>query len=224
LASDMLDAAMVDPMSLLQLGAPAWIIPAGAISSTGPSLFCRLFANARPRDVRTIWAGVGAGSGVALARVLWAMAYHRDLRVIPLTTDEADLPSDAEAVVVVGDRVVASPPLGFDHQTDLAAMWHRRTGLPFVFSVWVATDLNRAKAIGDLLAETAPIDRDKAGEIAERFAPSYGWPTDLALREITSSLDYELTDPQIDSIAEFADLAQAHGIIGSEYNAPISVM
>lgn len=223
LASGMVDAAMLGPMDVLQFGGPMWILPAGAISSTGPALFARLFAQVRPQRVRTIWADTGATTVVGLAKVLWSMAYQQSLRLIPLSDDGA-VPDDAEAMIGVGDRVVTAPPLGFDFQTDLAAMWHRRTGLPFVFALWAAANESRARDVNELLIAAGQDRGDQLEQIAESFGPTYGWPIDLAKRELTSGLGYEMTDTQLDSVYEFADLADSFGIVGSGRSAEISVV
>ena len=47
------------------------------------------------------------------------------------------LADGAEAVLLIGDKVVTDPAIGYDYQIDLGAMWYEMTGLPFVFAAWV---------------------------------------------------------------------------------------
>ena len=71
-----------------------------------------------------------------LVQVLWAGLYHRRLSVIPFDASRDRPPADAQAVLLIGDKVVTQPPMGFDWQFDPAAMWYEMAGLPFVFGVW----------------------------------------------------------------------------------------
>ena len=149
----------------------------------------------------------------ALVRILWAAAYGRSLRIVPFSPGRFAPPDDAEAAVVVGDRVVADPPLGYDYQIDLGAMWQRITGLPFVLAVWGATDLAHMGTLNKLLSESRRQGVARLAEIAEQHASAYGWPEDLARRELTENLQYELTSDQVEGLVEFFHMAETFGVI-----------
>jgi len=49
-----------------------------------------------------------------------------------------DIPGDADAVLVIGDAALTQPwGSCFQYRMDLGELWHRATGLPFVFALWV---------------------------------------------------------------------------------------
>ncbi|MHC4986807.1 MAG: MqnA/MqnD/SBP family protein, partial [Planctomycetota bacterium] len=194
LATGVVHAGLVSPVDLQRLGEHFTMLPVGCIASTGPTVLLRMFSRAPMDQIRTVWADEESRIAASLAQVLWAMRYKRPLHVIPATGGLDGIPSDAEAAVVVGDRVVISPPLGFDYQFDLVAMWHRMTGLPFVFAVWAASNGT------DLAALSASLDRARCrgqaglAEIAARYGFAHRWPLDLAHRELTKNLTYEMGD------------------------------
>lgn len=215
LAGDIAEVAMLGPVELQRFKRPLVILPAGCIASRGPTSLVRMFSHVRPDRVRVAWVASGDPSARGLAEVLWSVAYGRHLRVIPFAGPASQAPADAEAVLVAGDRVMADPPIGFDYQIDLGAMWHRHTGLPFVHAVWAGTELAHLELLNGLLADARKRGQAHAAEIAAHFGPAYGWPEDLAARELTEHLSYGLTAAEIDGLEEFFDLAQTVGIIDS---------
>lgn len=48
-----------------------------------------------------------------------------------------DTPTDGDAYLIIGDKVFDNEGK-FRYSYDLASEWHRATGLPFAFAVWVA--------------------------------------------------------------------------------------
>ncbi|MBE6174092.1 MAG: ABC transporter substrate-binding protein [Rikenellaceae bacterium] len=48
-----------------------------------------------------------------------------------------DTPTDGDAYLIIGDKVFDNEGK-FRYSYDLASEWHRTTGLPFAFAVWVA--------------------------------------------------------------------------------------
>ena len=214
LSNGTLDVAMLGPMELLQLGSPVWILPCGCISSTGPTLMTRLFGRVPARRIRTVWAESGSAS--AIVKLLWAMAFRTELRIVPFNPAEVTPPADADAVVMMGDRVVADPPFGYEYQTDLARMWHRHTGLPLVFAAWASVDEFAAKQARDVLLATQEMSSLARSQVAAKLAKAHGWPEDLARRELVQDLNYEWTPAAMDGLHEFADLARAFGICSAE--------
>ena len=213
LATGVVHAGLVSPVDLQRLGEHFTLLPVGCIASTGPTVLLRMFARAPMGQIRTVWADEESGIAASLAQVLWAMRYKRPLHVIPATGGLDRIPSDAESAVAVGDRVVISPPLGFDYQFDLVAMWHRMTGLPFVFAAWAAGNGTDLAALSVSLDQARVRGQTGLEEIAARYGFAHRWPLDLAQRELTTNLTYEMADEHLESIQEFCELAEAHGLI-----------
>jgi len=215
LARGEVEAALLPTIDLQRSDRPPTVIPAGCISSAGVTLTVRIFSQAPARDVRVLWADSDSHTSVVLARVLWADAFNQRLRIIPFDVDRASLPEDAQAVLLIGDKVVTDPPMGYDYQIDLGAMWYEMTALPFVFAVWAAGAQAEHQSLHALLHEACLRGRGQLDAIAREYAPSYGWPVDLARRYLTEHLQFEFTEAHRDGMEEFFDRARECGVLES---------
>ncbi len=214
LADDRADVALLSSIELQRIPAPLTVIPAGCVSSRGATFTVRVFSQVPADRIEVLWTDMDADSSVVLARLLWAENYDRALHVIPFEPDYHELPEDAEAVLLVGDKVVANPPpLGYERQFDLGAMWFEMTGLPFVFAVWTAgagADLDRAYR---LLSNARRSGMEHLERIAREYAPVHGWPDDLALRYLTRHLEFEFTEEHREGMEEFFERAEDFRLI-----------
>ena len=91
-----------------------------------------------------------------------------------------DHPYDrADAVLLIGDHALKRPAIpGFDHEYDLGELWHKLTGLPFVFALW---QVNYRKSLEKDLAVLYHILRESKAyglshlpELAEQHAERFG--------------------------------------------------
>jgi len=213
LVNNQADVAQLPCIELQRLGTPVQVVPAGGISSIGPTLTVRVFSNVPAEELELLWADASACSSVALARMLWAENYRRRLTVIPFEPIRQKPAEDAQGILLIGDKVVASPPLGYEWQFDLGAMWFELTGLPFVFTVWAArldTDCDR---IYQILLAARRLGQQRLERIAREYAPVHGWPDDLAIRHLTKSTRFEFDDAQREGMEEFFERAEDFGII-----------
>jgi predicted solute-binding protein len=212
LATGEAQAALIGPAELQQFGEAMTVIPAGCIAARGCCLACRVFSNAEARRINVVWADPDDRTAVALARILWAHSLSRPLHVVPYHPEWQPLPNDAEAVLVSGDRVVSDPPIGFDHQIDLGAMWYEMTGLPLVLSVWAAPARHQCCDLHGLLREARIAGQDRADRLARQYAPIHGWPTDLAVRCLGTRLEFEFNDEHQEGLEDFLHLAARTGV------------
>jgi len=215
LAGSEAEAALLSAIDLQRSGRPPRVIPAGCIASAGVTLTVRIFSQVPAKDISVLWADSDSHTSVVLARVLWAGSFNRQLHVIPFDAARASLPEDAEAVLLIGDKVVTDPPMGYDYQIDLGAMWYEMTGLPFVFAVWSAPAPADYQSLHELLSEARRKGQQQLEAIAQEYAPSYGWPVDLARRYLTEHLQFEFTDAHRDGMEEFFDRARECGVLRS---------
>jgi len=70
--------------------------------------------------------------------VIWRERFGRSPAISSLSS-AAD-PTQCEAVLLIGDKVVKNRPTGFEVEIDLGTEWKTLTGLPFVFAVWAAKE------------------------------------------------------------------------------------
>jgi chorismate dehydratase len=93
----------------------------------------------------------------------------------------------ADAVLTIGDLAIKrSMTPRFPHTYDLGEIWHRQTGLPFVFALWqVNYKKNIEQDLGklyDILMESKRYGMSRLGELAREHAADYGIPAETLLR------------------------------------------
>ncbi len=207
LASGELDVALLSTIDIPSFGENITVLPAGCIAATGPTLIARVFSQVRAENLRVLWADSNSHAAIALVQVLWAGLYHRRISVIPFDASRDRPPADAQAVLLIGDKVVTQPPMGFDWQFDPSAMWYEMAGLPFVFGIWCTMNSDKCESMYRTLLAARQQGQQHLEEIANQYAPAYGWPTDLAMRSLTRHLEFEFTDAHREGLIEFLDLA-----------------
>jgi len=93
----------------------------------------------------------------------------------------------ADAVLTIGDLAIkrALTPR-FPHTYDLGDIWHRQTGLPFVFALWqVNYKKNIERDLGklyDILMESKRYGMARLSELAGQHAADFGIPAETLLR------------------------------------------
>lgn len=93
----------------------------------------------------------------------------------------------ADAVLTIGDLAIqraASPR--FPHAYDLGEVWHRQTGLPFVFALWQVNyrksmDQDLAR-LSDILRESKEYGLSRFRELAEGHAEKFGISVETLVR------------------------------------------
>ncbi len=184
------------------------ILTAGGIGSDGPTLTVRIFSKVPVERIATLAVDADSHTSVALANIILA----ESLNLHPKFTD---LQTDAEARLLIGDKVVCDEPAGFAHQIDLGQAWKDLTGLPFVFAAWTA---HKGADLGDLpqsLESAKRLGLQNGEQSVDRHAIPRGWPAALARQYLTQNLIYDIGPRQLDAIQKFHNLAAKHGIIAS---------
>lgn len=208
----LVDAALVPAFELQRDEKSVTVLGAGCVSCSGTSFAARIYSYAPARGVRAVWADPEARTASALAQVIWAYDFNHTLEVLPLEAGPRRSIGNDEGILVIENEVVSRPPLGFDWQLDLCALWDHMTGLPFVSSVWAAS--NNADLVGlyQLLENARRSGQKNLRKIATQCAPEINWPEDLAIRFIEKHIDYEFGNAQRDGLEEFFHLCERLGL------------
>lgn len=93
----------------------------------------------------------------------------------------------ADAILTIGDLAIKrSLSPRFPHTYDLGEIWHRQTGLPFVFALWQVNyrksmehDLAR---LSDILRESKQYGLSRLKELADEHAAQFGISAETLLR------------------------------------------
>jgi len=196
------DACLLPVIDLCRCRTTPLVLPAGCIASAGQTFTVRVFSRVQPERIDRIWADTDSHTSVALAQVLWRGRYGRTLEVLPLPVPPKALPAEAQAVLLIGDKVVTAPP-AWPVQLDLGQLWQEMTALPFVFAVWAASKAADAPGLHQVLDQARRAGQDRLEEIAAHYGPLHGWPVELARRYLTVNLQFDFTSAHQAGMEEF---------------------
>lgn len=231
------DAALVPVIDVLRSRGRYHVISDACIGCDGETMTVRVFAQVPADRIRTLWVDSDSHTSVALARVLWRERYGHDLTLQPCDPRSASL-ADAEAVLLIGDKVMDPRRARFAYEVDLGDAWRQQTGLPFVFAVWAMRSVgppwptgkaDRTSSAGEAPAAPAPgVElsellggaRDhgvkKVADIAKTFAPRHGWPLAAAERYLTRCMQYRLDARSVEGVACFARSCAGADLVPAE--------
>jgi len=215
LLDDRADAALCPIVDYQTAPRDLVIVPGSAIGADGETLTVRLFARRPLDEVETVHVDPDSHTSVVLLRVLLAERTGRLPRVEPLPPDWGPRsPAVPEAVLLIGDKVVARAPSRerYPETLDLGRAWRQLTGLPFVFACWMAP---AGRDLGDLptrLAARRTANLDRLPDLVREALPP-GWTEPLARRYLGRLLRYDLGPTQLDAMDEFWRRADALGLL-----------
>ncbi len=205
---------------------PLTIVPVGGIGCDGPTLTVRLYSSIPLDQVEAVHADTDSHTSVALLRVLMLRLHGRRLKLVDLNTRGSVIQhqSNPASMLLIGDKVVTDSPAAvrYPYQLDLGEAWKQVTGLPFVFAVWMAREGVALDEAANRLDDCRRRNADRIDDIVAHYAPTHGWPLDLARHYLGDLLKFDIGPRQIDAIARFGDEAVAAGVLDKA--RPLEVM
>ena len=211
LARGTLDLALVPSVAALRPGFAA--VGDACVAARGPVRSVRLFFRRPPGTVRTLALDEGSRTSATLARLLLAERYGVTPATAPLplsrtTAADALAGTDADAVLLIGDRAMHAPPGRFFTVWDLGAEWLRWTGLPFVFAVWAGReDCPFAARLAPALSAARDAGVADLDAIARREAPALGLTAGDAAGYLRRNLHFTLGGAERAGLGLFGELA-----------------
>jgi len=183
------------------------------IASEGETLTVRVFSRVPPDQITRLHADGDSHTSVVLARLIWRQLYSKRIELERWSDgDGRGLPAEADAVLVIGDKVIRSAPRGYGFEVDLGAAWKHLTGLPFVFAAWYGV-----RPVDPALAVELEAARDAGVADAERLAREaaavHGWPEAIAVEYLTRIMRYTLTPPMRSAMQRFFELVDQHRLL-----------
>jgi chorismate dehydratase len=234
LAAGRLDVALVPVVEFFRTPSQR-IVSDACVACEGPVLSVKLHFRVPPKDVRRVALDEGSRTSAALTKIL--LAEMCDVHPVwePLPIGCGPDASDADAVLLIGDRAIAdccheqaleadstSANSGRDPQSangvpfaevwDLGERWWSWTGLPFVFAMWVARGDARIEDVAAALAAARDRGLEQLDEIAEREAPPLGIPSDVAKSYFRDNLHFALGRHELNGLRRFYELCVAHNL------------
>ncbi len=214
LADGTLDVALIPSVEYLRGVERGYeILPGFAIAARGPVRSVKLFSRVPWTGIRRLALDAGSRTSQALARI-WLDARHgvRPPIVEELPLGVSVLESTADAVLVIGDRAMKVPHDPFHDVADLAEAWVALTGLPFVFALWVARGGLDLGELPEALERSRTEGLAHAAELARTHGPRLGLDFTTCYDYLTKILSYDLGEPEIAGLEQFAGMAARLGL------------
>lgn len=178
------------------------------VATRGPVLSVKLYGRKPFSEIETLALDEGSRTSVLLTRVLLAQRYNLfpELQNLPLGhTVES---SDADAVLVIGDRAIHPPEEKFVEIWDLGEEWTNWCNLPFVFAVWAASEEKELSAVARALETARNHGLNRFAEIAQREAAVLGIDEKVAYDYLNQNLYFHLGEEEQQGLELFSKLAE----------------
>jgi chorismate dehydratase len=222
LAAGRLDVALIPTVEFFR--APGYrVVSDACVACRGPVLSVKLHFRVPPNEVRRVALDEGSRTSSALTQLLLAELHGVRPQLEPLPIGCGLEASDADAVLLIGDRAIAGgePPRGYPAEIketedaffevwDLGEVWCRWTGLPFVFAMWIARPDVQAVEVAPVLNAARDDGLRQLARIAAREANLLGIPRELAVRYLHENLHFKLGRKERDGLRKFYQLCVKH--------------
>ena len=215
LAAGRLDVALIP--SIEAFADPDYeVVSDACVAARGPVLSVKLYSRVEPGAIRTLSLDEGSRTSAALVQIILAERYGVRPAVRPLPMGSSASESDADAVLVIGDRAMHPLDEEFAEVWDLGEIWSKWTGLPFVFAMWVTRQGVSLAGVEESLNAARDLGVARITEIAERESKSLGISDDTARDYLTRNLHFRLTSAERSGLRLFHQLAMQHGLAPAE--------
>jgi chorismate dehydratase len=209
LAQGHLDVATIPSIEYFRLPG-ARIVSDACVACRGPVKSVMLYGRKPVDRIRTLALDDGSRTSAAMSRILLQERFgvEPQLRTLPIGASASD--TDADAVMLIGDRGMLAPPGTFEFVWDLGEEWTRWTGLPFVFSMWIARPNVDLAGLDKILAAARDDGEKHLEEIARAEAPALGIAERECLTYLRDHLVFRLGPQERRGLETFGRLAAEH--------------
>lgn len=214
LAAGRLDVALIP--SIEYFNDPTYTVVSNAcIACRGPVLSVKLFSRGPIESIGTLALDEGSRTSVALTRILLNERYglRPQLEALPVGATLDD--TDADSVLLIGDRAMHSPAGRFEVVWDLGDEWCRWSELPFVFAMWVARSGTELHGLDVALGEARDAGLAHLSEIAEHEAAPLGLTRPQCLSYLRDNLYFFLGPREQRGLELFYKKAAQLGLVPS---------
>jgi chorismate dehydratase len=164
------------------------------------------------KDVRSVALDTSSRTSAALVRVIFREFVRREPEWMERAPDVASMLDAADAALIIGD-----PGMTFSRRGvvvyDLAELWRERTGLGFVFAMWMAREGAQERVRRVDFAGARDEGLEHVREIAAAYSPSVGLPPEEIEKYLLENISFELNEEMRAGLGLFYKLAAKHGVI-----------
>lgn len=207
-----LDVALLPFFAVLRAGGGR-LVDDVAIACRGDVYSVFVAAKGPFKDCREIYLDPSSRSSAALLRTLLAEFYPGGPRIV----EAAEIPENAAHLLIGNPAIEFRKQMGAGWRYhDLGGLWHRHTGLPFVFAVWAVKE-PVDPLVGRLFRDLKTVGLERRPEIAAREADP-----EFAFRYLKEFIRYDIGVDEKRAMALFEELARRHGVLSGDTPAAIT--
>lgn len=212
LAAGDLDVALIPSVEYFR-GQKYRIVSDAVIACTGPVWSVRLVSRVPIQKIRRLALDEGSRTSAALVRVLlWEICGLKPETVM-LPIEQSPDAADADGVLIIGDRAMHPEHGVYEEIWDLGQRWTQHTGLPFVFAMWVASELAEVDHLVPIFESCRDSGLAAVESIAETHAAANGLTNHDLLRYFTENLHFRLGSRERQGLERFRRSCGALGLI-----------
>lgn len=215
MAAGELDIALLPVIELARIPGLE-IVPGLGIVTRGTSRSVLLVSRVPVEEVRRVALDPESRTTNALVQVLFDEGLGAHPEFVPGDPRLEQALEECDAAVRIGDKALFEPSGEDRFEYDLAQIWSRQTGLPFVFAVWAA----RPGVVDRGIYRTLHDSRRRGGRALDAIAADYRWRgeprTERALAYLQRHIHFRLGRPEVDAMKRFFRSAARLGLIESE--------
>ena len=197
------------------------IIPDLSISSCGPVQSVLLFSSLpiEELDGRIVLLSSESATSVNLLKILLKQRYGCNCRFRVTAHSTLSALHEAPALLLIGDAALRAAQVpGKAHVYDLGEIWHRWTGKPFVFGLWLTSREALALHGEELRRLALQLHRAKTHAVANlerivELSAECAWMGRESLLDYWKVLSYDLSEWHIEGLKRFFRLASEAGLI-----------
>jgi chorismate dehydratase len=212
LAAGDLDVAMIPSVEYFR-GPEYRVVSDACIACQDRVLSVKLYGRVPPEEIRTLALDEGSRTSAALTRILLGEQFgvRPEIRPLPIGIDISE--AEADAVLLIGDRGMATVNGKFDFIWDLGERWTKWTGLPFVFALWIARPGVEFSGLSDALAAARDEGLRRLDEIARHESPKLAISEADCLTYLRDHLHFHFGDCERAGLQRFRELAEKYRFV-----------
>lgn len=220
LANRKLDVALIPSIEYFRRN-DYEILSNACVAARGEVMSVKLFCRTHPGSIQTVALDEGSRTSATLTRIILAEKYGVFPRVEPLSLSSSTQHSEADAVLLIGDRAMHDPDEAFVEVMDLGKVWNDWTGLPFVFAMWVALKDADTTGLAEVLEQTRDAGEANIHQIARTEAPGLNLSVSVAENYLKHNLHYTMTSAERAGLKLFHQLALEHRLV-NHHDRPVT--
>lgn len=166
------------------------------------------------KDVRTVALDTSSRTSATLVRIIFREFLSSEPEWKPSAPDLGAMLREADAALMIGDPAMTFP-LENLRVYDLASLWREKTGLGFVFAMWMLRESAAERVRGVDFAGARDEGLARIEEIVESYEAALGLPRSELRTYLLENISFTLDTEMHAGLNLFYNLAHKHGLLNA---------